>query len=44
MVFDAKGNLVVLKEVWGGLDATLPSRFLIEAKKTKLLLNPFYSF
>lgn len=44
MVFDAKGNLVVLKEAWGGLDATLPSPFLIEAKKTKLLLNPFYSF
>jgi hypothetical protein len=43
-VFDAKGNLVVLKEAWGGLDATLPSPFLIEAKKTKLLLNPFYSF
>jgi hypothetical protein len=44
MVFDAKGNLVVLKEAWGGLDATLPSPFLIQAKKTKLLLNPFYSF
>jgi len=34
----------VLKEAWGGLDATLPSPFLIEAKKTKLLRNPFYSF
>lgn len=44
MVFDAKGDLVVLKEAWGGLDATLPSPFLIEAKKTRLLLNPFYSF
>jgi murein DD-endopeptidase MepM/ murein hydrolase activator NlpD len=43
-VFDAKGNLVVLKEAWGGLDATLPSRFLIEPEKTKLLFNPFYSF
>ena len=43
-VFDAGGALVVVKEAWSGLDATLPSRFLIEAKKTKLLLDPFDAF
>lgn len=43
-VFDKKGDRVVQKEAWSGLDATLPSRFLVEAKKSKILLNPFYSF
>lgn len=43
-VFDSSGKLVVQKAAWSGLDSTLPSSFLIETKKTKLILNPFYSF
>lgn len=43
-VFDAGGKLVMQKSAWSGLDVTLPSSFVVEAKKTKLLLNPFYSF
>jgi hypothetical protein len=37
-------SLVVQKSAWSGFEATLPGSFLVEAKKTKLLLNPFYSF
>lgn len=43
-VFDNSGNLVVRKSAWSGLEATLPSSFTVETKRTKLLLNPFYSF
>ena len=43
-VFDKAGNLVVQKSAWSGLDATLPGSFIVESKRTKLLLNPFYSF
>jgi hypothetical protein len=43
-VFDKAGKLVLQKSAWSGLAATLPDSFIIEAKKTKLLLNPFYTF
>lgn len=43
-VFNKNGNLVVRKSAWSGLEATLPGSFIVESKRTKLLLNPFYSF
>jgi len=43
-VFDKSGISVVQRSAWSGLEATLPGSFIVEAKRTKLLLNPFYSF
>ena len=43
-VFDETGAVILEKSAWSGLDMTLPSSFIIEPGKTKLLFNPFYSF
>ncbi|MDQ6787182.1 MAG: M23 family metallopeptidase [Acidobacteriota bacterium] len=43
-VYDTGGNLIAQKSAWSGLEATLPSSFIVEAKRTKLLLNPFNLF
>jgi hypothetical protein len=43
-VFDRSGSTVLQKSAWSGLEATLPGSFVVEAKRTKLLFNPFYSF
>lgn len=43
-VFDSSGQIVLKKLTRSGYDSTLPSRIVIESKKTKLLLNPFHTF
>jgi hypothetical protein len=43
-VFDARGNLVLRKQAWSGIDAVFPTSPTIDHSAKLLVLNPFHSF